>query len=78
MPGVGFAHHPDVDPTDEEEQIHLWKSTGENESETYCGEFTVSQGLSGMTQLTKSTVETWEEQENVCDECVEAVKEQYY
>lgn len=78
MPGVGFAHHPDVDPTDENEEIHLWKSKGEEQSETYCGEHAVDQGLSGMTQLTESALDNWADQENVCDDCVEAAREQHY
>jgi len=78
MPGVGFSHHPDADPTDEDEEIHLWKPTSDNNSETYCGEFSVSNELSGMTQLTKTTVEKWKQQDNVCDECAEAVQKQFY
>jgi hypothetical protein len=78
MTGVGFAHDPDSDPTDDDEEIHLWKQISKNESETYCSELTVQKELSGMTQLTESTVENWENQENVCDECVQKVKNKYY
>jgi hypothetical protein len=78
MPGIGFSYHPDVEPTKENEQIHLWKQTSKDVSETYCGAFSVDSELSAVTQFTKSTIETWAEQEDICDDCVESVKEQYY
>lgn len=78
MTGVGFAHDPTEDETDDESEIHLWKSDGPDSAISYCGDHAVESGLSGMTQLTKSVVDRWEENESVCDECVNAVRDTHY
>jgi len=78
MTGVGFAHNPNEDATDDSTEIHLWKSDGPDGAVSYCTAHAVDSGLSGMTQLTKSVVEQWENNDSVCDECVEEVRETHY
>lgn len=79
MTGVGFSRHPEKDATNDDNQIHLWKSVGHGSSKSYCGEFEVDIGLSskGMTQVTHSQIDSWHENDSVCEECVEALDESY-
>lgn len=81
MPGVGYSYHPDKSEKErskDDVHLHLWKNTGVESSESYCGEHKVDQKVSGMTQITQSRLEDWRNNNNVCGECVDAVEEKFY
>lgn len=78
MTGVGFSRDPTKKVISEEDEIHLWKTISTEEVQTYCQEITIENKLNHMTQVTKSSLDSWENNDSVCDECVESVRNMYY
>lgn len=81
MPGVGYSYHPEkseAERSNDDVYLHLWKNNGDGTSDSYCGEHTVEQEVTGMTQVTQSRLDDWRDNPDVCDGCIDAAEERFY